>query len=67
MKWQNATKSRNLTERNENHEAYISELKRFDVPVELGGVNRIAPVEEWGSFIVKKYPGRAEEIRSCKG
>ena len=28
-------------------------LKRFDVPVELGGVNRIAPVEEWGSFIVK--------------
>ena len=28
-------------------------LKRFDVPVELGGVNRIAPVEKWGSFIVK--------------
>lgn len=28
-------------------------LKRFDVPVEFGGVNRIAPVKEWGSFIVK--------------
>ena len=28
-------------------------LKRFDVPVELGGVNRIAPMAQWGSFIVK--------------
>lgn len=28
-------------------------LKRFDIPVELGGVNRIAPVSEWGSYIVK--------------
>ena len=28
-------------------------LKRFDVPVEFGGVNRIAPATEWGSFIVK--------------
>ncbi len=28
-------------------------LKRFDVPVELGGVNRIAPVNEWGGYIVK--------------
>ena len=27
-------------------------LKRFDVPVEYGGVNRIAPVGEWGSYIV---------------
>ena len=27
-------------------------LKRFDVPVALGGVNRIAPIENWGSFIV---------------
>ena len=23
-------------------------LKRFDVPVELGGVNRLAPMAEWG-------------------
>ena len=27
-------------------------LKRFDVPVELGGVNRLAPVAEWGRAIV---------------
>lgn len=28
-------------------------LKRFDVPVALGGVNRIAAMNEWGSYIVK--------------
>ena len=28
-------------------------LKRFDVPVCYGGVNRIAPVQEWGCYIVK--------------
>ena len=28
-------------------------LKRFDVPVSLGGVNRIAPLNEWGAYIVK--------------
>ena len=28
-------------------------LKRFDVPVEYGGVNRIAPVAEWGRYIVE--------------
>ena len=28
-------------------------LKRFDVPVALGGVNRIAPLKEWGRYIVK--------------
>lgn len=28
-------------------------LKRFDVPAELGGVNRIAPLKDWGSYIVK--------------
>ena len=28
-------------------------LKRFDVPVALGGVNRIASMQEWGGFIVK--------------
>ena len=28
-------------------------LKRFDVPVALGGVHRIAPMQEWGGFIVK--------------
>lgn len=46
-------------------------LKRFDVPVELGGVNRIAPVTEWGRCIVtntqdvlKKYnPEEAEFVQ----
>lgn len=46
-------------------------LKRFDVPVELGGVNRLAPVERWGSSIVeetqealKQYdPGEVEFIQ----
>ena len=28
-------------------------LKRFDVPVELGGVNRLAPVSDWAATIVK--------------
>ena len=27
-------------------------LKPFDVPVEFGGVNRVAPVADWGAFIV---------------
>ena len=28
-------------------------LKRFDVPVEMGGVNRLAPVADWGRAIVE--------------
>ena len=27
-------------------------LKRFDIPPELGGVNRLAPMPKWGSDIV---------------
>ena len=46
-------------------------LKRFDVPVELGGVNRLARVQDWGSFIVsqtqeglKKYdPEKVEFVQ----
>ena len=26
-------------------------LKRFDVPAELGGVNRIADMKEWGRMV----------------
>lgn len=45
-------------------------LKRFDVPVEFGGVNRLAPLERWGRTIVestqdalKRYdPDRAEFV-----
>ncbi|MDD3243776.1 MAG: triose-phosphate isomerase [Eubacteriales bacterium] len=28
-------------------------LKRFDIPPEKGGVNRLSPVESWGSCLVK--------------
>lgn len=35
-------------------------LKRFDVPVELGGVNRLAPVSEWGKAVVS---GTQEALR----
>lgn len=44
-------------------------LKRFDVPVAYGGVNRIAPLNEWGGYIVgstqealKKYDPRQVEF-----
>lgn len=44
-------------------------LKRFDVPVSLGGVNRLAPVQEWGRTIVtgtqealRKYDPRKVEF-----
>lgn len=29
-------------------------LKRFDIPAALGGVNRLAPVREWGARIVRE-------------
>ena len=42
-------------------------LKRFDVPAEFGGVNRIAGMQDWGGFLVhntqeelKKYGQEAE-------
>lgn len=46
-------------------------LKRFDVPVEYGGVNRLAPVKDWGAAVVKgtqealkKYdPAKAEFVQ----
>ena len=41
-------------------------LKRFDIPKEYGGVNSIAPVADWGAYIVEntqealqKYAGEA--------
>ena len=46
-------------------------LKRFDVPVEYGGVNRLAPVRDWGAAVVnntqqalKKYdPAKVEFVQ----
>ena len=32
-------------------------LKRFDIPPELGGVNRLAPVDVWGAAVVKRTQG----------
>lgn len=29
-------------------------LKRFDVPAALGGVNRLAPIQDWGAAIVRQ-------------
>ncbi len=29
-------------------------LKRFDVPSDMGGVNRLAPIDRWGAYIVEK-------------
>lgn len=36
-------------------------LKRFDVPVELGGVNRLAPLQEWGKTVVGKTQDALKE------
>ncbi len=46
-------------------------LKRFDTPVEYGGVNRLAPVQDWGAAVVcgtqdplKKYdPAQVEFVQ----
>lgn len=36
-------------------------LKRFDVPRELGGVNSIADIREWGGYIVKNTQDQLRE------
>ena len=41
-------------------------LKRFDVPVCYGGVNRIAPMGEWGGYIVKNTPPRWSSSSTCR-
>ncbi len=33
---------------------FFANLKRFDIPVSLGGINRLAPVPEWGASIVRQ-------------
>lgn len=32
-------------------------LKRFDVPAEMGGVNRLAPVSDWGGAVINGIQG----------
>ena len=29
-------------------------LKRFDIPTQMGGVNNIAPITQWGKYIIEK-------------
>lgn len=36
-------------------------LKRFDIPKESGGVNSIAPVREWGAYIVRSTQEKLKE------
>ena len=36
-------------------------LKRFDVPAELGGVNRLAAVSDWGRAIVEQTQAGLEQ------
>ena len=33
---------------------FFVNLKRFDIPVSQGGVNRLAPMEQWGETIVRR-------------
>ena len=37
-------------------------LKRFDIPREYGGVNGVAPMEEWGSYIVQKTQEKLKDV-----
>lgn len=36
-------------------------LKRFDIPSEYGGVNRLSPVSVWGSYIVESTQEKLKE------
>lgn len=41
-------------------------LKRFDIPSELGGVNRIAPIGQWGKYIVENIQDGVAAYDSSK-
>ena len=36
-------------------------LKRFDIPKELGGVNCIAPISQWGSYLVSEIQEKLKQ------
>lgn len=40
-------------------------LKRFDVPPEFGGVNRIASLNEWGGYIVKSTQEKLKQYEDA--
>ncbi len=37
-------------------------LKRFDISPEKGGVNRLAPMKDWGATDRFRHAGRAEGV-----
>ena len=37
-------------------------LKRFDIPKEAGGVNSIAPADQWGSYIIEHTKDRKSVV-----
>ncbi len=41
---------------------FFANLKRFDIPVALGGVNNIAPVPQWGASIVRHTEAFANDL-----
>lgn len=36
-------------------------LKRFDIPAEYGGVNELAPITDWGAYIVRNTQAALEQ------
>ncbi len=42
-------------------------LKRFDIPPEVGGVNRLAPPREWGGFIANAIKEGLKQRPGLKG
>jgi triosephosphate isomerase (TIM) len=52
-----------VLERQEFYMKYIFlNLKRFDIPRNLGGVNSIAPIGEWGKFIIENTQEKLEKF-----
>lgn len=39
-------------------------LKRFDIPREMGGVNNIAPIRDWGGYIINSTKDRLRKYDS---
>lgn len=39
-------------------------LKRFDIPVELDGINRLAPAAEWGTYLTEQIQKTMKEFEN---
>ncbi len=44
---------------------FFINLKRFDIPVSLGGVNSLAPIQEWGGVVVRQAEPFANDFREA--